>query len=292
MAKAIEQAPRRAALSAFTLWLLGACATEIQEPSDAQGLASSAGGNGGSAGESAGVSGQPTSGGGSEPHGGAAVSGGNAGSAGGSTGGAGNASGGSANAGAGSGGGGAGGSAGMSGAAGKGGGGGMSGSSGAGGGAMGGSAGKGGGGGSGGMPNNCEKQQLKITGATASSTENDTFPASKAFDGDVGTRWASAQTEPQWIYLDLGEVAHVSRVVITWETAFATNYRIEIAQAAAGPWTSMFQESAGNGAVDDLTNLTARNGRYVRMYGNTRSTPYGFSIWELAIYGDLDETCK
>lgn len=289
MARTIGQAPRLAALSAFTLWLVGACATEMQEPSDAQGLVSTAGGAGGSAGsagESTGVSGQPTAGSGTEQHGGAAGSGGNAGSAGALTGGAGNASGGIAGAGAGSG------NGGMAGAGGKGGSGGMSGSGGAGGTAMGGTAGKGGGGGSGGMPNSCEKQQLKITGATASSTENDTFPASKAFDGDVGTRWASAQTEPQWIYFDLGEVAHVSRVAITWETAFATNYRIEIAQAAAGPWTSMFQESAGNGGVDDLTNLTARNGRYVRMYGNTRSTPYGFSIWEFAVYGDLDETCK
>jgi hypothetical protein len=289
MARTIEQAPRLAALSTFTLWLLGACATEIQEPSDAQGLASTAGGAGGSAGERAGVSGQPAAGSSTE-HGGAAGSGGNAGNAGTSAGGAGNASGGVMSAGAGSGGA-AGGSGGMSGVAGTGGGG-MGGRGGAGGGGMGGSAGKGGGGGSGGMPNTCEKKQLKISGATASSTENDTFPASKAFDGDVGTRWASAQTEPQWIYFDLGEVAHVSRVAITWETAYATNYRIEIAQAAAGPWTSMFQETAGNGAVNDLTNLTARSGRYVRMYGNTRSTPYGFSIWEFAVYGDLDETCK
>ena len=122
--------------------------------------------------------------------------------------------------------------------------------------------------------------------------ENDTFPASQAFDGDAGTRWASAQTEPQLIYFDLGEVAHVSRVQITWETAFATNYRIEIAQAAAGPWTSIFQETSGDGAVDNITTLTPKNGRYVRMYGNTRSTVYGFSIWEFEIYGDLDETCK
>jgi hypothetical protein len=44
--------------------------------------------------------------------------------------------------------------------------------------------------------------------------------------------------------------------------------------------------------MDDLTNVTARNGRYVRLYGNTRATAYGFSVYEFSAYGDLDETCK
>jgi hypothetical protein len=163
----------------------------------------------------------------------------------------------------------------------------------------GGSAGKAGAGGSGGMagaggaaPNPCGKTKLVIKSATASSVENDTFPATQAFDGKADTRWASAQSAPQWIYFDLGQVAHVSRVVITWETAFATSYRIEIAQAAAGPWTQIFQEANGNGETDDITNLTPTNGRYVRMYGVTRATAYGFSMWELAVYGDLDEKCQ
>ena len=148
--------------------------------------------------------------------------------------------------------------------------------------------------GAGGSPvqNPCAKTKLVIKGGMASSTENATFPANLAFDGRATTRWASAQTEPQWLYVDLGEVAHVSRVRLSWETAFATAYAIEIAQASAGPWTSMFEEDAGDGTMDDVTTLTAKNGRYVRVNATKRATAYGFSLYEVEVYGDLDESCK
>lgn len=282
---------RQARAGAYALLLACSCATELQEPIDTQGLATSTGGSSAAGGSNAGSAG--TGGDDQGEHGGMPNASGAGGSSAGSLDGG---TGGGGATGAGAGGGGAGGTGGGAAGGGLGGGG-------AAGAAMGGSAGSsgsagqggGGNGGAGGtapMPNPCAKDKLKIVSATASSTENDTFPASKAFDGDAGTRWASAQSEPQWIYFDLGEVAHVSRVLISWETAYATNYRVEIAQAAAGPWTNLFQENAGNGAMDDLTNVTPRNGRYVRLYCNTRFTPYGFSVWEFSAYGDLDETCK
>ena len=40
--------------------------------------------------------------------------------------------------------------------------------------------------------------------ATASSTENASFPASAAVDGNTGTRWSSAFSDPQWLEVDLG----------------------------------------------------------------------------------------
>src|SRR5262245_54743769 len=43
--------------------------------------------------------------------------------------------------------------------------------------------------------------------ATASSVENAGTPASAAVDGNAGTRWASAFSDPQWIQVDLGAPA-------------------------------------------------------------------------------------
>ncbi|HZR54663.1 MAG TPA: discoidin domain-containing protein, partial [Streptosporangiaceae bacterium] len=40
--------------------------------------------------------------------------------------------------------------------------------------------------------------------ATASSLENASFPASAAVDGNTGTRWSSAFSDPQWLEVDLG----------------------------------------------------------------------------------------
>jgi hypothetical protein len=39
---------------------------------------------------------------------------------------------------------------------------------------------------------------------TASSTENAGFPAADATDGNTGTRWSSAFSDPQWLEVDLG----------------------------------------------------------------------------------------
>ena len=44
--------------------------------------------------------------------------------------------------------------------------------------------------------------------ATASSVENASFPASAAVDGNTGTRWSSAFSDPQWLEVDLGSDRH------------------------------------------------------------------------------------
>src|SRR5688500_1645047 len=45
--------------------------------------------------------------------------------------------------------------------------------------------------------------------ATASSSESSVFPAASAVDGNTGTRWASAASDPQWIYVDLGSTQSI-----------------------------------------------------------------------------------
>src|SRR5882724_11559464 len=52
--------------------------------------------------------------------------------------------------------------------------------------------------------------------ATASSAENGSFPASAAVDGDTGTRWSSAFSDPQWLQVDLGAPATITSVTLTW----------------------------------------------------------------------------
>ena len=117
--------------------------------------------------------------------------------------------------------------------------------------------------------------------ATASSVENGTFPASAAVDGNPGTRWSSAFADPQWSQVDLGSSPSICRVVLTWEAAYATAFRIQVSPDAS-TWTDIYSTTTGTGGVQTL-NVTG-TGRYVRMYGTTRATPYGYSLWEFAVY--------
>jgi len=124
---------------------------------------------------------------------------------------------------------------------------------------------------------------------TASSLETSAFPASAAVDGSSTTRWASQEgVDPQWITVDLGEGATVSRVLLNWEAAYASKYKVQIS-ADGTTWTTLKDETAGNGGTDDITGLSG-TGRYLRVYGTARGTAYGYSLWEVQIYGAAGTT--
>jgi hypothetical protein len=119
--------------------------------------------------------------------------------------------------------------------------------------------------------------------ATASSLETSAFPASLAFDGNAGTRWASLYSDPQWITVDLGATAAISRVRLTWEAAYASAYQVQVSNDNAS-WTTIRTVTGGDGGVDDWTGLSG-SGRYVRIYGTTRATAWGYSLFEVEVYG-------
>src|SRR5205085_2534021 len=117
--------------------------------------------------------------------------------------------------------------------------------------------------------------------ATASSTENAGTPASAAVDGNTSTRWSSAASDPQWLQVDLGSSQTICQVVLNWETAYGKAFQIQTSPDAS-TWTSIFSTTTGTGGTQTLT--VTGSGRYVRMYGTTRGTQYGYSLWEFGIY--------
>lgn len=118
--------------------------------------------------------------------------------------------------------------------------------------------------------------------ATASSVEAVGTPASDAVDGNTTTRWSSAFSDPQWLEVDLGSTAQISQVVLNWEAAYATAFQIQTSTDGTN-WTSVYSTTTGPGGVQTLN--VSGSGRYVRMYGTQRATPYGYSLWEFQVYG-------
>ena len=79
-----------------------------------------------------------------------------------------------------------------------------------------GSGGGGGGTGGTGPTEYCGTQDLALDQpTTASSTQDATdYPAADATDGDPGTRWSSAASDPQWLEVDLGSPQQICSVGI------------------------------------------------------------------------------
>ncbi len=117
---------------------------------------------------------------------------------------------------------------------------------------------------------------------TASSTENATFPAAGATDGNTGTRWSSAFSDPQWIQVDLGATHAVSRAVLNWEAAYGRACQLQVSSDAT-TWTTIWSTTTGTGGIQDLP--VSGSGRYVRLICTQRATQYGYSLWEFQIYG-------
>jgi hypothetical protein len=105
--------------------------------------------------------------------------------------------------------------------------------------------------------------------ATASSLENAGFPASAAVDGNLGTRWSSAFSDPQWLEVDLGSTQTICQVVLNWETAYGKAFQLQTSPGGS-TWTTIYSTTTGTGGTQTLS--VTGSGRYIRMYGTTRAT--------------------
>ncbi|WDZ87362.1 glycosyl hydrolase [Micromonospora cathayae] len=118
--------------------------------------------------------------------------------------------------------------------------------------------------------------------ATASSAESTGHAAGLAVDGDTGTRWGSAYTDPQWIRVDLGATYPIRQVNLRWEAAYARAYQVQTSTDGT-TWTTVHSTTTGDGGLDELT--VTGTGRYVRVYGTARANPsWGYSLYEVEVY--------
>ena len=115
----------------------------------------------------------------------------------------------------------------------------------------------------------------------ALSEEGSGNSAAKATDGNSATRWASNWSDPQWIYVDLGSIYAINRVVLRWEVAYAKAYQIQVSNDTLH-WITAYSTTSGNGGTEDI--MLNATGRYVRLYATTRATDYGYSLWDFEVF--------
>ncbi|HWW94321.1 MAG TPA: discoidin domain-containing protein [Vicinamibacteria bacterium] len=107
------------------------------------------------------------------------------------------------------------------------------------------------------------------------------FDPKHAVDGDFKSRWSSAFSDPQWLTVDLGVATPLSRIRLFWEAAYARDYELQVSSDGLNWRTARRVTSAGGGIEEQEVDAT---GRYVRLMGTHRATPYGYSLWELQVF--------
>lgn len=116
---------------------------------------------------------------------------------------------------------------------------------------------------------------------TISSIESFDYVGDMAVDGNYGTRWSSAFSDPQTFELDLGSVRKFNLIKIFWETAYGKDYSIEVSENGTD-WTKIISQQNGSGGAEQWK--VDASARYIRLTGTKRGTQYGYSIYEFEVY--------
>lgn len=124
---------------------------------------------------------------------------------------------------------------------------------------------------------------------------SDTDIPGRAVDGDPGTWWASSESG-QWLRIDLGNVASLSAVTLSWfATAGSPAYsRFDLEVSDGGPWQAVVTDGHSDGTADPQeVTFASVEARYVRYVARGRSanadgsgaTSTWNSVRELAVPG-------
>ncbi|MFB7515026.1 beta-N-acetylglucosaminidase domain-containing protein [Streptomyces sp. NPDC056144] len=126
-------------------------------------------------------------------------------------------------------------------------------------------------------------------GATASSSGDETadFPAASAVDGDPATRWSSPAEDGAWWQMELAEPARIGQVVLHWQDAYASRYRVQVS-ADGRVWRTAATVADGRGGRESVR-MDAADTRFLRVQGEARATRFGYSLWSVETYAVAPE---
>ncbi|MER5682166.1 beta-N-acetylglucosaminidase domain-containing protein [Streptomyces sp. NPDC002205] len=120
--------------------------------------------------------------------------------------------------------------------------------------------------------------------ATASSSGDETpdFPAAAASDGDPTTRWSSPAEDGAWWQAELAEPARIGQVVLQWQDAYASRYRVQVSTDGR-TWRTAATVRDGKGGRESVR-MDAKDTRFLRIQGDGRGTEFGYSLWSVEAY--------
>ncbi|MEU5715803.1 beta-N-acetylglucosaminidase domain-containing protein [Streptomyces sp. NPDC020403] len=132
------------------------------------------------------------------------------------------------------------------------------------------------------FPRTAGPDLLRTATASSSGDETPDFPASAATDGDPETRWSSPVQDDAWWQARLPRPVRLGRVVLRWEDAYASRYRVQVSSDGR-TWRTAATVREGRGGTESVR-MDARDTRFLRVRGDGRATRYGYSLRSVEAY--------
>lgn len=141
--------------------------------------------------------------------------------------------------------------------------------------------------------------EYKITTEETSNTENlalkkpvtvSSGNGAEAVDGNQGTRWsADGDDDFASIAVDLQKNYYIDQVTVRWERAYPSEYQIFISETGKdNDWKKAAEDIIVEDTQKDqiiTTQIQSIEARYVKIQCQGRNHVWGYSIYELEVYG-------
>lgn len=129
--------------------------------------------------------------------------------------------------------------------------------------------------------------------ASASSSSGESLPEN-AIDNNVKTRWESGWSDSEYLIVDLGASFFVKKIELMWQYASAKDYSIMVSSDGVNYKSiadvcalALVERRSESFLFKKMVEC-----RYIKINCQKRTTEWGYSIWEMAVYGseEPDET--
>lgn len=126
----------------------------------------------------------------------------------------------------------------------------------------------------------------KVT--TASTQFSSAFSAAMATDSDtMTTRWCAVNgTNGQWLMVDLGGSAQLTKARVKWESYGVWQYKIETSLDKQN-WTLVIDKTANTIPSQTYEDVFSGQGRYVRITATTNQPGHWASIYDFEVFGNI-----
>ncbi|HEV7625056.1 MAG TPA: beta-N-acetylglucosaminidase domain-containing protein [Streptomyces sp.] len=130
-------------------------------------------------------------------------------------------------------------------------------------------------------------------GAEAESSADETadFPSSAVNDGRKDTRWSSPAEDGEWLQLKLRQPARLGELVLRWQDAYASRYRVQVSPDGKR-WRTAATVRDGKGGRESVRMDAPEDTRYVRVQGDKRATRFGYSLWSVEAYAVQENAAR
>ncbi|MFI2782906.1 beta-N-acetylglucosaminidase domain-containing protein [Streptomyces sp. ALB3] len=132
------------------------------------------------------------------------------------------------------------------------------------------------------FPRTAGPDLVRAAKASSSGDETPDFPAGAASDGDPETRWSSPVEDGAWWQAELPEPVRLGQVVLRWQDAYASRYRVQVSSDGR-TWRTAATVPEGRGGRESVR-MDAGDTRFIRVQGDARATQYGYSLWSVEAY--------